>query len=74
MALICEYCGKEDTESLQMALGKWSCWSCYGKYKYRELKIEETKNDRPECTCHSCCSLQELGYYKKNGEWAGGRK
>jgi hypothetical protein len=74
MKLICEYCGKEDTEYLQMALGKWACWSCYSKYIFREWFIEETINHRCECTCHSCCSLIELGYHKKNGQWLGGRK
>jgi len=69
MTLICEFCDREDSESLRMALGKFACWRCYPTKIYIENKIEETKNDRIECTCHGCCSLSELGYIKKNNSW-----
>lgn len=69
MTLICEFCGEEDREYLQMVLNKFACWKCYPKKKYIETKIEDTKNHRIQCTCHGCCSLTELGYIKKNNNW-----
>ena len=69
MTLICEYCGEEDKESLQIVLDKYACRKCYPKKKYIEQRIEQTNNDRKECTCHGCCSLWELGYYKKDNNW-----
>jgi len=67
--LICEFCGEEDKESLRITLDKWACWKCYPTKRYIERKIEETKEDREGCTCHGCCSLSELGYYKENNIW-----
>lgn len=69
MTLICEYCGEEDKESLQVVFNKWACWKCYPKKKYIELKIKETSDHRYNCTCHGCCSLIELGYKKIDSDW-----
>lgn len=67
MTLICEYCGEEDEESLQIVLNKWACWKCYPKKKYIENRLEISKNHKLNCTCHSCCLLIELCYKDSKG-------
>jgi hypothetical protein len=71
--MICEFCGGEDKESLQIVLDKWACWKCYPKKKYIEFRMEESKSCRIGCTCHSCLIMYELGYEKiniVNREWS----
>ena len=48
--------------------GRTICEQC-AKPILIQIKIEESKNDRYGCTCHSCQIAIECGYTKKNNEW-----
>lgn len=70
MKLICEFCGKEEKEFLQIVFNKWSCRECYSYRGYIERRIKDCNGHRYTCTCHGCCSLQELDYKQdENKNW-----
>lgn len=33
------------------------------------IDIQNTLNDRAECTCHACIRVKEYGYIKKDNKW-----
>ena len=74
----CEICGKdfripmnqEDFSWFMDDRGRCVCKICAAPLVI-EIRIEESKDHRQGCTCHSCQVAIEMGFYKNktNSEW-----